>query len=127
MRTYVYIDGFNLYRGALKDTPYRWLDLKRLMVKVLPRQADIQAIKYFTAAVHNTLENPSIATRQDIYLRAVTTYIPELHLYKGRFKLKKRKLPLVNPPNETTTLAYVRSYEEKRTDVNIGVHLLNDA
>ena len=25
-RTRVYIDGFNLYYGMLKDTPYKWLD-----------------------------------------------------------------------------------------------------
>ncbi len=30
MRTNIYIDGFNLYYGALKDTPYKWLDLKAL-------------------------------------------------------------------------------------------------
>jgi hypothetical protein len=27
MRTIVYVDGFNLYYGALKGTPYRWLDI----------------------------------------------------------------------------------------------------
>ena len=26
-RAYVYVDGFNLYYGALKRTPYKWLDL----------------------------------------------------------------------------------------------------
>lgn len=26
-RTNVYVDGFNLYFGCLKDTPHRWLDL----------------------------------------------------------------------------------------------------
>ena len=25
-RTYVYIDGLNLYNGALKNTSYKWLD-----------------------------------------------------------------------------------------------------
>ena len=24
MGTWVYIDGFNLYYGAVKDTPYKW-------------------------------------------------------------------------------------------------------
>ena len=28
MRTYVYVDGFNLYYGALKGSHYKWLDLK---------------------------------------------------------------------------------------------------
>ncbi len=26
-RVNVYIDGLNLYNGALRDTPYRWLNL----------------------------------------------------------------------------------------------------
>ena len=30
MITNVYIDGFNLYYRALKDTPFRWLDLRKL-------------------------------------------------------------------------------------------------
>ena len=28
--TNVYVDGFNLYYRALKDTPFRWLDLRKL-------------------------------------------------------------------------------------------------
>ena len=27
MRTFVYVDGFNLYYGVLKGTPWKWLDL----------------------------------------------------------------------------------------------------
>ena len=30
MRTSIYIDGFNLYYGAVKDTPYKWLNLDTL-------------------------------------------------------------------------------------------------
>ena len=30
MRTFVYVDGFNLYYGALKSTPWKWLDLPAL-------------------------------------------------------------------------------------------------
>ena len=35
MRTFVYVDGFNLYYGALKGTPWKWLDLPALFAKVL--------------------------------------------------------------------------------------------
>jgi hypothetical protein len=37
MRTAVYVDGFNLYFGVLKRTPYKWLDLQRLFESVLTR------------------------------------------------------------------------------------------
>ena len=30
MDTYVYVDGFNLYYGAVKRTPLKWLDIKAL-------------------------------------------------------------------------------------------------
>ncbi len=32
----VYVDGFNLYYGALKRTPYKWLDLGKLAEILLP-------------------------------------------------------------------------------------------
>lgn len=32
----VYIDGFNLYYGALKGSPYKWLDLSALCHQMLP-------------------------------------------------------------------------------------------
>jgi len=28
-RTVIYIDGFNLYYGALRGTPYKWLDIEK--------------------------------------------------------------------------------------------------
>ncbi len=31
MRTSVYIDGFNFYFRAVKNTPYKWLDFKKLV------------------------------------------------------------------------------------------------
>jgi hypothetical protein len=35
MRAYVYVDGFNLYYGALKGTKFKWLDLKKLGSKLI--------------------------------------------------------------------------------------------
>ena len=37
--TNVYIDGFNLYYRALKDTPFRWLDLHKLAETLFPEGA----------------------------------------------------------------------------------------
>jgi len=36
MATIVYVDGFNLYYGALKGTPYKWLDIHALSRRLLP-------------------------------------------------------------------------------------------
>ena len=50
MRTIVYVDGFNLYYGLLRGTRHKWLDLKDLFEKLLPRN-DIALVKYFTARI----------------------------------------------------------------------------
>ena len=55
MRTYIYVDGFNMYCGALKGTPYKWLDLMALFKAVLRPQNQILTIKYYTAMVSRDL------------------------------------------------------------------------
>jgi hypothetical protein len=54
MGAWVYIDGFNLYYGALKGHPNRWLDLKKFSEELLPPDRNIDKIKYFTARVSGT-------------------------------------------------------------------------
>ena len=68
MRTFVYVDGFNLYYGALKGTPWKWLDLPALFAKVLQPHHDILTVKYFTARVSGTPADPSKPQRQDVNL-----------------------------------------------------------
>ena len=48
MMTNVYIDGFNLFYGALKGSAYKWLDVKRLAQTLLPED-EINDVYYFTA------------------------------------------------------------------------------
>ncbi|MCY3822461.1 MAG: hypothetical protein OXG62_01155 [Nitrospinae bacterium] len=45
MRTYIYVDGFNLYYRALKRTPFKWLDLSGLFRDVLMPHHDILKIR----------------------------------------------------------------------------------
>ncbi len=35
-RSVVYVDGFNLYYGAVKDSPYKWLNLQRYFQMLRP-------------------------------------------------------------------------------------------
>lgn len=44
--TIVYVDAFNLYYGALKDSRFKWLDLDSLAKRLLPRDQTV-AIRYF--------------------------------------------------------------------------------
>jgi len=48
--TNVYVDGFNLYYGAAKNTPFKWVNLAALCEAVLPG-IRIGHIRYFTALV----------------------------------------------------------------------------
>ena len=73
MRTFLYVDGFNLYYGALKGMPWKWLDLPALFAKVLQPHHDILTVKYFTARVSSTPTDPSKPQRQDVYLGRFST------------------------------------------------------
>ncbi len=122
MRIYVYIDGFNLYYGSVKDTPYKWLDVSKLSQFLFPED-EIVKIKYFTAPVkirQNDTDHDK-SNRQQVYLRALIT-IPKLEIIEGTFL--SHAVIMKNADNSGYTK--VIKTEEKGTDVNIAVHLLND-
>lgn len=125
MRTIIYVDALNLYYGALKQTSYKWLDLHALFKVVLQSHHDIRQIKYFTTRVSSTPSDPSKAQRQDTYLRALDQYIPNAEMHFGHFSRHVQRLPLMQPV-ENQRLAEVVRTEEKGSDVNLSVHLLND-
>ena len=121
MKTIVYIDGFNLYYGALKGTPYRWLNPAALCRLLLPHD-QIQAIKYFTARVNPRPHDPDQRTRQEIYWRALRT-LSNLSIILGYFLTHEISMPVAGAPNKQVR---VIKTEEKGSDVNIASHLLID-
>lgn len=125
LRTSIYIDGFNFYYRAVKNTPYKWLDFKSLFVKLLSEENQILAIKYFTALVSGS-QDPGQPIRQQTYLRALKKYIPEISIYYGHFISHKVPMPLADPDNKQRFIKVIKT-EEKGSDVNLAVHLLNDA
>ena len=123
MKTRVYIDGFNLYYGCLKHTPYRWLDVHKMCRFLFPNDETIK-IKYFSAPIKaraNDIDHDG-PNRQQIYWRALRT-IPDLEIIEGVFL--KHKVPMKLAKGEGYAL--VIKNEEKGTDVNIATHLVNDA
>ena len=53
-RTFVCVDGFNFYYGAVKGSPdLRWLDYRELAGRLL-RGHHVGAVKYFTARVQGS-------------------------------------------------------------------------
>lgn len=125
MRTNVYVDGFNLYYGAVRGTRWKWLDLRRAFSSLLSDRHQILEIKYFTAQVSGRLD-PQQPIRQQTYWRALAATTPELKLYRGKFLTHHVSMPLAQSATRGQT-ALVLKTEEKGSDVNLAVHLLNDA
>lgn len=175
MRTRIYVDGFNLYYGAVKGTPLKWLNLVELSQRVLPPGHHIDKLKYFTARVSGASDSGAPG-RQQVYLNALQT-LPEIEIKFGNFLSKSAWRPLTNlpvaerlissptpvtlpagnhailgpdqqtlpvgrypeansqrrkrrkPPKPLSdaVVTEVHTMEEKGSDVNLAVHLLNDA
>ncbi len=111
MRTCAYVDGFNLYYGAVKGTPWRWLDPVVMLERILEPHHDITCVKYFTARVSATPRDPLKPQRQETYLRALS---------------QRMFMPLATPTGRQRTVEVIKT-EEKGSDVNLAVHLVNDA
>ncbi len=118
-RSSVYIDGFNLYYGLLKNSPYKWLNLQRYFELLRPHD-DLQRIHYFTARVGGKEQS----ARQNTYLRALSTQ-PLLNIVEGRFKLTE-KVCRVSACTHSGPRKF-KAPEEKRTDVNIALQIVQDA
>jgi len=117
-KTYVYVDAFNLYYGAVK-----WLDLSRLFKNLLPNN-DIVSIKYFTAIVSPRASDPKQPLRQQVYFRALKT-IPHLEIHLGKF-MSNIKPMLSADKGGKPHFVNVHVTEEKGSDVNLATHLVRD-
>lgn len=143
METPVYIDGFNLYYGLLRPTPYKWLDLEQFCDRLLPRNT-VRKIYYFTAKVDARPHDPDQPMRQLAYLKALST-LPRVEVHLGTFlsSVVRQVLAETDPctgrwvaqggkPVPKTVhgklaTAWTLKTEEKGSDVNLAAHLLRDA
>lgn len=117
-RLIVYVDGFNLYHGMHDWAGCRklWLDLVAL-ARSLRAHSQLISVRYFTAPV---LDQPAALSRQTTYLDALRAHSGDLlTITQGRYQRKDilcRSCGHVRP-----------HYEEKETDVNIAVRIVEDA
>ena len=117
----VYIDGFNLYFG-LRERNWRcfyWLDVNKLAMNLLESDQCLVAVHYFTArlSAYSDKQRQS-KKRQTVYLEAIET-LPDTNIHFGHFLAKRQECRSCN--------STWRTFEEKKTDVNIAVELLSDA
>jgi uncharacterized LabA/DUF88 family protein len=125
MKTIIYVDGFNLYYGAVKGTAYKWLDISKLCKLLLPKNQIIK-IKYFTALVTARPSDVDQPNRQQIYLRALRT-IPNMEIILGHFLEHEVMMPVAHPIAGGPRTIKVIKTEEKGSDVNIAAHMIHDA
>ena len=124
MQAIAYIDGFNLYYGSLKSTPNKWLDIESLAKALTPKGANLIKVRYFTARVKPSSFKPSAHTDQKAYLDAISACCPLTETHFGRYSIHNVRAANANPPPATVEI--IKS-EEKGSDVNLAVHLLNDS
>ncbi len=113
-KVYAFIDGFNFYH-AVDDVPayrkFKWMNLKRLVSCYVLGADTLEGVEYFTTLA--TWDAGKVA-RHTQFIRAneeqgvVVTY--------GEFKRKDRYCGLCNRK--------FKKREEKQTDVNIALRLL---
>lgn len=121
-RAIVYVDGFNLYYGSLKGTPYRWLDLPKLADMMLPDH-EVVEVKYFTAIV----DSPAGSVRQQVYLGALEAG-GRVSTHLGHFMSHTKRRPRSTVCRQCgERSADVVITEEKGTDVNLATHIVYDA
>lgn len=102
MATIVYIDGFNFYYGAVKDTTYKWLDFQAFAEALLPKD-NVVKVRYFTARISSRPADPGQRTRQQTFLRALET-LPKIEIHYGRFVTRPTRMARSMP--HTTPLRY---------------------
>jgi hypothetical protein len=124
-RTYVYVDGFNLYYRALRKTRFKWLNLEALVRGLLDADNSIDRIRYFTAPVSGKFD-PGVPVRQQRYLQALRT-IPSVTIHEGNFLTKPKMRPLVSSAPGGPTHVEIWNTEEKGSDVNLATYLIHDA
>jgi hypothetical protein len=124
-RTYIYVDGFNLYYRALRKTRFKWLNIEALVQGLLDTDNVIEKIRYFTAPVSGKLD-PGQPIRQQRYLDALRT-LPTITIHHGNFLTTRKIRPLVNPIPGGPSHAEIWNTEEKGSDVNLATYLIHDA
>lgn len=115
-RVIAYIDGFNLYFGMKENgNSTLWLNPKLLVESLLRPGQQLVYTKYFTSRVRN---NPDKEKRQKTYIEALET-LPDFRITYGHYQ-----------SHIETCRRCGHSYpyaNEKMTDVNIAVAMMEDA
>ena len=125
MRTYVYVDGQNLYHeikrlcsGQLSGLPdqwsaYQWLDVRKLSQQTLSN-CQILNVNYYSAPLNYNSQKPKARSDQKIYWDALSA--SKVKVDDNAYFQRKR-----------CNSCRMDSSEEKRSDVNLACDMILDA
>ena len=127
----VYIDGYNLYYGLLKGTPYKWLDMYGFARALVRSEFELVSVKYFTAPIKTHPYDAAAVDRQKTYLH-VLSEIGNVEIIEGFYSKHRTWAPAVAKSCGECDVAVegllpVYKLEEKRSDVNMAVSMVADA
>lgn len=137
LKTAVYIDGYNLYYGRLRGTPYKWLDVVALFQHIVhtvePRSA-VLATKFYTApalarfARHG---DQSMAAQNEYHRALESAYPATFSKIMGShvFERNGTWMPrfVAGQPIDRSDLVRVWRLVEKKTDVNLALGMYRDS
>lgn len=136
-RTAAYIDGYNLYYGRLRGTPFKWLDVVQLFDTPRARRdqnESLERVHLFTAHALATFASNGAASveAQSAYHRALKSRNGERFeaIYgKHSFDKNGTLLPafVTGQAYDRTNRTRVWKLEEKKTDVNLALRMYRDA
>jgi len=133
MDTIIYIDGYNLFYGRLRNTSFKWLDPVKLFKSISKIQnpaSNVIKVKYFTSPVKaNFASHGRDSTKaQDNYHRALKQiYGDGIDIIYGYHTVEMGFPPLYKKPIDKDDRVEIWKFEEKQTDVNIALHMYRDA
>lgn len=121
-RCIIYIDAFNWYYGIFVNRPeWKWLNVQSFF-EALRLDEDVVNIRVFTAIVHPNVHVSPKRDRQKRYLTALKS-LPKVEVILGKYQERTVTCQAAACPRH---LEYLVG-EEKKTDVNIAVRLIDDA
>lgn len=132
MKTIVYVDGYNLYYGLLRNSGWKWLDLYTLFQQhVLGPGSDVAEVRYYTSPVLARLsDDPETPVRQRLYLQALRKMPPQkIRIIEGKIVMSTPFLRLVKPIPQAPEISRIQvcQLREKNTDVNLAADLITGA
>jgi len=121
-RCTIYIDAFNWYYGIFIHRPeWKWLNIQSYF-EALRVDEEVVGIRFFTAIVQLQVHVSPKRDRQKRYLAALEAQ-PKVEIVLGKYQERTVTCQAGPCPRR---LEY-RVGEEKKTDVNIAVRLIDDA